>query len=162
MAELANVLKVSNDVNRDKRLLDEEEFYDLEGKSSMIVSEFSILVNNTVAQYFNSNHYPFIYRVHEKGSYAFYDKNNIGHEGLGIESYTHATSPIRRYCDVMVQDLINAFVFEENISDKQYYSYEDKLNNVIPLLNSSQKKARVYTKKYECIRYGYMSKWCTK
>ncbi|MDX2001054.1 MAG: ribonuclease R [Chitinophagales bacterium] len=33
---------------------------------------------------------------------AYYSTNNIGHYGLGFEYYSHFTSPIRRYPDVMV------------------------------------------------------------
>lgn len=33
---------------------------------------------------------------------AVYSTDNIGHYGLGFEYYTHFTSPIRRYSDVLV------------------------------------------------------------
>lgn len=33
---------------------------------------------------------------------AVYSTENIGHYGLGFEFYTHFTSPIRRYSDVLV------------------------------------------------------------
>jgi ribonuclease R len=37
---------------------------------------------------------------------AVYSKNNIGHYGLGFDYYTHFTSPIRRYADLMVHVLL--------------------------------------------------------
>ena len=41
-------------------------------------------------------------------SKAYYDIKNIGHFGLGLEHYTHFTSPIRRYSDLLVhRDLID-------------------------------------------------------
>ena len=37
---------------------------------------------------------------------ASYSTQNIGHYGLGLEYYTHFTSPIRRYIDLMVHRLL--------------------------------------------------------
>lgn len=37
---------------------------------------------------------------------AIYDINNIGHFGLGFEYYTHFTSPIRRYTDLLTHRLL--------------------------------------------------------
>lgn len=41
-------------------------------------------------------------------SKAYYDTDNIGHYGLGFDYYTHFTSPIRRYADLLVHRILEA------------------------------------------------------
>jgi ribonuclease R len=43
---------------------------------------------------------------------AVYDAYNEGHFGLGISSYTHFTSPIRRYFDVIIHRLLSGVEYE--------------------------------------------------
>ena len=43
---------------------------------------------------------------------AIYDSLNAGHFGLGLTSYTHFTSPIRRYFDVIIHRLLAGTTYE--------------------------------------------------
>ena len=51
-------------------------------------------------------------------SKAEYTTKNIGHYGLGFDHYTHFTSPIRRYPDVLVHRLLNSYL-EDKQNTKQ-------------------------------------------
>ena len=48
---------------------------------------------------------------------AIYSVNNIGHYGLGFKYYTHFTSPIRRYSDLIVHRLLYKYLnFEDSVN----------------------------------------------
>lgn len=128
--------------------------------SHMIIEEFMIAANETVAEFMFDRHRPFIYRVHDEPDadvlfefhrlahnvgyvlkhqkephpkiysdllekiknspaeyvlntallrsmkHAMYSAHHRGHFGLASTCYTHFTSPIRRYPDLMVHRLL--------------------------------------------------------
>ena len=56
---------------------------------------------------------------------AIYSTKNIGHYGLGFDYYTHFTSPIRRYADVLVHRLLDHYLKGEIVAERDVAFYEN-------------------------------------
>jgi ribonuclease R len=66
---------------------------------------------------------------------ASYSNDNVGHYGLGLTHYTHFTSPIRRYSDLVVQRLLfdkehnmNLSEIAEKCSKNERISFKAEMN----------------------------------
>ncbi len=153
------------------------------GEAEVLIEEFMIKANETVAEIFYNADLPFVYRVHEEpdpsvvlqlknylaalgieakfgmnlhpgmlqklleevGDHplrssverllvrsmkrAMYSAVNIGHFGLASYAYTHFTSPIRRYPDLVVHRLLRKYLKRKGyFSQKETEKLSEKLS----------------------------------
>jgi ribonuclease R len=166
------------------------------GISEKMIEEFMIKANETVAEYFDAQDLPFIYRVHEDPDpemiiqlknylemlgmrvkmplnmhpkalqqiventkdhpladsiqrlliksmkRAIYSNENIGHFGLASMSYTHFTSPIRRYPDLIVHRLLKKFIESKGTLKKSdIEKYQKKLPEIADQCSKQERVA---------------------
>ena len=144
--------------------------------SEILIEDFMVRANETVAKYIEKMKLTFIYRTHDKPDFekvsslqnvikllgmdikiptspipkefakainkiketrfddfikimmlrtmskAEYSPSNIGHFGLASKSYTHFTSPIRRYPDLMVHRMLREYLFNDNKERSKHFA----------------------------------------
>ena len=154
-------------------------------EGEMLIEDFMIAANETVATHIYNMDLPFIYRVHDvpkpekvddfmnlvnilgyklKGNIheltpksmqnildqlagkkefeilsslllrsmrkAEYSKDNIGHFGLASRAYTHFTSPIRRFPDLVVHRLLKKYLVEQGMSMTTIQTLDNSLVDI--------------------------------
>lgn len=78
---------------------------------------------------------------------AVYDTINRGHTGLGLDAYSHNTSPIRRYVDMANNYAMDAWYFRKP-DNATIYSLESELSCIAKEVNEKQEPLMDFVKTY--------------
>lgn len=102
------VHETPDEISLSKAIIKLEELgYDLPKEENLTEKEYlQIVLNN----YKNTKDFPIISQILLKSMpRARYSPYPTGHFGLGMDYYTHSTSPIRRYADLKAQQIIDSY-----------------------------------------------------
>lgn len=100
------------------------------------VEEISGAMNKMLAELKGSSEFSLVQTMAIRTmSKAIYDTVNIGHYGLSFKHYTHFTSPIRRYADLMVHRIL----FEK--LKNQPHQFSNKVDEICKHISKQERKA---------------------
>jgi ribonuclease R len=94
----------------------------------------SILYKDTPLHSFVNQH---ILRALKRAKYWFED---LGHFGLGSECYTHFTSPIRRYPDLVIHRILKLVFSGKGVTEKEKGKLDSYVKFVSPEVSEKEKK----------------------
>ena len=143
--------------------------------SRQLISEAMILYGNIMSNFTKQNKIPVPYRVQESSNKlskvniqdsdnkilynfllkktmgkTYYSINPMQHSSLGLTSYLHATSPIRRYADLLVHYQLNRY-----LNNKVLISKED-VQQIIKEINN---QGRQNIMRFREDQKYWLSKW---
>lgn len=149
---MKRVIQKTNNINRP---------VGINNVGNRIVNTLKLLLGSHVSSIINKMGYPFVYKVNNSSNAASilklrnmyvneesladirnaigvsnYSTNNIGHKGLGLNSYSNFTISLRNYISLADERLICMYLLEkEKLTDKQLVKIEEYLNKLCDEIN---------------------------
>ncbi|MBU0997892.1 MAG: ribonuclease R [Firmicutes bacterium] len=74
---------------------------------------------------------------------AKYSEDNVGHYGLAFENYTHFTSPIRRYPDLIVHRYLRDYLFLKILDQRSIHEKEEELPEIAAQSSKQERTATI-------------------
>lgn len=79
---------------------------------------------------------------------AYYSIDNEGHFGLNMNTYSHSSSPMRRYADIISQRLIYDFIFNNYLNNSLIYKWEEEIEETSKHLNEKESSNEMFEAEY--------------
>ena len=79
---------------------------------------------------------------------AYYSIDNEGHFGLNMDTYSHSSSPMRRYADIISQRLIYDFIFNNYLNNSLIYKWEEEIEETSKHLNEKESNNEMFEAEY--------------
>ena len=125
--------------------------------SERLVSYSMVLTGYMTAKYMKEHDLPYAYRYNKLAtiddkikmglseeeiikletilSKSFYTRYNVGHEKLKVDTYSHISSPLRRFIDNLNMHCLNLCYFSTP-TDKQIYKLNDEIDATCDYINN--------------------------
>ena len=94
---------------------------------------------------------------------AIYSEMSLGHYGLNFEFYTHFTSPIRRYPDLIVHRLLREYLFKDVKSMDVIDHYSKNMHEIASHTSATERRAVMLERDViDMKKAEYISKYINK
>ena len=94
---------------------------------------------------------------------AIYSEMSLGHYGLNFEFYTHFTSPIRRYPDLIVHRLLREYLFKDVKSMEVIDHYGKNMHEIASHTSATERRAVMLERDViDMKKAEYISKYINK
>ena len=80
---------------------------------------------------------------------ATYSSNCVHHDALAVDAYSHTTSPLRRYVDILNIECIKKFIINDDYTNEDIKVYKEYICKAIEEINARKKVIGDYASVYE-------------